>query len=390
MGTFAGQLNTNEVFAALYNMILSQKVWAPEVDKIETLAQKAKVDGGMYGDTKLYYASDALKSRSWGGDSEASNLLALHRPPAPACQSITLNVFRVIELTVDNYLTKRAWGTEGAFSAFNNAMVAWMGTTKDIYDETTINAFYGTEKGTTTKQNQSVTINLDTTLEGSARVEAQTIAEKVANIITDLTKDIRRDYNDNQFIRRYSKSRLQIIWNAKYVNKITKLDLPTIFHKEIFEDFKEVMPSKYFGTVITATNVGTYSASTPAAGKPIDSDDYTYTPGVGNANGTIRALEEMEVTVSEVTYHMFPGEELPAGAVIYTSASSNLYGKIYIEDAKVICKITVEGSVPFMSAFQTETNFFNPLSLTENKYLIWGHNTLEHLKNYPFVTLSEA
>lgn len=404
MATFTGQLNTNEVFAALYNMIISQKVWAPEVSRIETLAQKAKVDGSMYGDTKLYYASDALKSRAWGGDSEASNLLSLHRPPAPACQAITLNVFRVIELTVDNYLTKRAWGTEGAFSAFNNSMVAWMGTTKDIYDETTVNAHYGTEISATGKQTQTVTLptqvshyfdgtdasNTDTDIEATARLGAQKIAQAVADIITDLTRDIRRDYNDNQFIRRYEKSRLQIIWNAKYVNKITKFDLPQIFHDQINEDFKEILPAKYFGTVITSTNVSTYSASTPTTEKPINSTTHAYTPGSNNANGTIRALEEMEVTVSSTTYHMFPGEELPSGAVLYTSSTNNLYGKIYIEDAKVICKITVEGSVPYMSAFQTETNFFNPLSLTENKYLIWGHNTIEHLKNYPFVTLSEA
>ena len=390
MGTFNGQLNPNEAFAALYNQILSQKVWAPEVAKINTLAEKARVDGGQYGDTKLYYASDALKSQEWGGDTEAANLLTLHRPPAPACQAIVINRFRMIPLTVDNYLTKRAWGTEGAFSAFNNAMVSWMSVTKDVYDETIINAFYGTEKGTGAKQNQSVTINLDNTLEGSARVEAQTIAEKVANIITDLTKDIRRDYNDNGFLRRYPKERLQIIWNAKYVNKILKIDLPTIYHKDIMEDFKDILPSKYFGTVITSTNVGTYSASTPAAGKPIDSDDYTYVPGSNNANGTIRALVEMEVKVSDVTYHMFAGEELPAGAVLYTSASDNLYGQIYIEDPTVICKITVEGSVPFMSSFRTATDFFNPRSLTETHFIIWSHNTLEHLKNYPFITLSEA
>ena len=390
MPTFNGQLNPNEVFAPLYNFILSQKVFAPEISSVETLAQKARVDGGQYGDTKLYYSSDALKSKPWGGDAEATNLLALHRPPAPACQAIVINVFRQISLTVDNYLTKRAWGTEGAFSAFNNAMVAWMSVTKDVYDETLINAFYGTDKGTGAKQNQSVSINADVTLEGSARVEAQTIAEKVANILTDLTKDIRSDYNDNGFLRRYDRSRIQIIWNAKYVNKITKLDLPTIFHKEIFEDFKEVLPSKYFGTVITAANVSDYSDSTPAAGKPIDSDDNTYTPGSNNANGTIRALEEMEITVSDTTYHMFPGEELPAGAVLYTSATSNLYGKIYIEDAKVICKITVNGSVPFMSSFRAETNFFNAKSLTENKYITWSRNSLEHLKNYPFITLSEA
>ena len=390
MANFTGQLNVNEVFGALYNMILSQKVWAPEISKISTLAEKARVDGGQYGDTKLYYASDALKSVPWGGDAEAANLLQLHRPAAPACQAIVINKFRMITLTVDNYLTKRAWGTEGAFSAFNNAMVAWMGTTKDVHDETLINAFYGTETGTGEKQNQSVTINLDTTLEGSARVQAQTIAEKVANIITDLTKDIRRDYNDNGFLRRYPKERLQIIWNAKYVNKILKIDLPTIYHKDIMEDFKDILPEKYFGTTITATNVSTYSDSTPAAGKPIDSDTYAYTPGVGNANGTLRALVEMEIKVSDVTYHMFPGEELPAGAVIYTSASDNLYGLIYIEDPTIICKITVEGSVPFMSSFRTQTDFFNPRSLTETHFLIWSHNTLEHLKNYPFVTLKET
>ena len=98
----------------------------------------------------------------------------------------------------------------------------------------------------------------------------------------------------------------------------------------------------------------------------------------------------MEVKVSDTTYHMFPGEELPAGAVLYTSDADNLYGQIYIEDDSVICKITVEGSVPFMSSFKTQTDFFNPRSLTESKFLVWSHNTLEHLKNYPFITLSVA
>lgn len=390
MGTFNGRLNANEVYGALYNMLISQKIWAPEVAKIDTLVEKARVDGSMYGDTKLYYSSDAYSSRKWLGDAEAANLLSLHRPKAPECQAIVLDVFRIIELTTDSYLTKRAWMDQGAFSAFNNTMVSWMSVTKQIYDETTYNAYIGTTITNVGKQLQSLTINLDTTLEGSARVQAQTIAERLANIITDLTVDERRDYNDYGHIRRYSKSDLQIIWNASWVNKITKLDLPTIFHKDIMESMSEMLPAKYFGTVITSDNVGTYSASTPAAGKPIDSDDHTYVPGSNNANGMICALEEMELTVGGEDYHMFPGEELPAGAVLYTSATNNLYGKVYIVNPKVICKVTIKGSVPFMSAFQTETNFFNPKSLTETKFLIWGHNTLEYLKNFPFVTLLEA
>ena len=54
MANFTGQLNANEVFGALYNMIISQYVFAPEVSRIDTLASKARVDGSMYGDTKLY------------------------------------------------------------------------------------------------------------------------------------------------------------------------------------------------------------------------------------------------------------------------------------------------------------------------------------------------
>jgi hypothetical protein len=40
-----------------------------------------------------------------------------------------------------------------------------------------------------------------------------------------------------------------------------------------------------------------------------------------------------------------------------------------------------------MSAFEVGTSFFNPKSLTENHYLTFGHNTIEYLENYPFITV---
>lgn len=61
--------------------------------------------------TKLYYSTDVLKSFDWLGDEEAQNLLKLHRPEAPEVQEITISKFRMIPLTVDNYLTKRAFST---------------------------------------------------------------------------------------------------------------------------------------------------------------------------------------------------------------------------------------------------------------------------------------
>jgi hypothetical protein len=47
-------------------------------------------------------------------------------------------------------------------------------------------------------------------------------------------------------------------------------------------------------------------------------------------------------------------------------------------------------SVPYMSGFEVGTSFFNPRSLTETNYLTFGHNTLEYLKDKPFITVEFA
>ena len=58
MGAFNGTLNSNEIFSALYNMIISQQVFADNIKGVNALVDRAKVDGSLYGDTKLYYATD--------------------------------------------------------------------------------------------------------------------------------------------------------------------------------------------------------------------------------------------------------------------------------------------------------------------------------------------
>ena len=101
-------LNPNEIFASIANMIISQEVFADNLGKHQTLVDKARVDGGLYGDKKLYYATDVLESHPWGADekTEATNLLSLDRPKDPEVQDITLDIFRQTRLTVDNYLSK--------------------------------------------------------------------------------------------------------------------------------------------------------------------------------------------------------------------------------------------------------------------------------------------
>lgn len=356
MATFNGQLNSNEIFAALYNMIISQQVFADNIASTGSeLVDMARVDGSMYGDTKLYYSTDVLKSTKWGNDAEAANLLALHRPEAPKCQAIHLDVFRQIALTVDDYLSKRAWGDEGAFSSFKSVMLGWMGDTKKVYDATTFNAFVGTAKSGVATENIEVDVTTavgDAKGEEAARIEGGVIAEQIAKLITNL-KDITRDYNDNGQLRSYNISDLVFVWNSDAVAKIEKRDLPTIYHKDIVDKLGEyVLPARYFGTV----NAGE-------------------TQGNGT---TVRSLVEQDIGVN----HYFAGD-------IIKSTDKAPAGTSYTVNPNILFKVMHRSSVPYMSAFEVGTSFFNAKSLTDNRYLTFGHNTLEYLKQYPFVTVTK-
>ena len=373
---YAGKLNANEIFASIFNMIISQQVFADNIkDTKSSLVDAARVDGSMYGDTKLYYATDVLRSYAWGGDAEAANLLALDRPEDPQCQAITLDVFRQIRLTVDNYLTKRAWSTEGAFSEFNSVMLGWIRDTKKVYDSTTYNVFIGTYETAEGKQDQTVTLpTVADDKEAENRLQAQTIANKVADILVDL-EDVSRDYNDYENLRSYSSDDFRYVWNSAYVNKINKLDVPTIFNKEgLIDKFAQyTLPARYFGDIVVK-------------GTAVTSDGTSY-----------RSLVEQDVTLVE--NYTFKGKTIPAGQKVHLFAGDLIPNKIalasasavlvpsYKENSNIILKIVHKDAVPYMSSFEAGTSFFNPRSLTENHYLTFGHNTITALHDKPFITL---
>ncbi len=121
---YAGNLNANEIFGAIYNMIISQQVFSDNIKGTYSgLVSKFKTDGTLYGDTKLFYSTDAIGTEQWLGDNEADNLLKIHRPADPQCQAVTIDQFRMIPLTVDNYLSKRAYSTEGSFNEIMSVML---------------------------------------------------------------------------------------------------------------------------------------------------------------------------------------------------------------------------------------------------------------------------
>lgn len=370
-------LTANDIFSTLANMIISQEVRADNFSNHQTLVDKARVDGSIYGDKKLYYSVDALKTVSWGKDSDAANLLTLHRPADPKVQAITLDKFRQIQLTVDNYLTKRAWMDEGSFSSFNSVMLGQMRETKKIYDGTNYNVFIGTQKGASNVNTKSITL--------TGTNDGQAIAKGVADLLVEMS-DYSRDYNDYKFMQSYNPSDVKIIWNSDYVNKIKKVDTPTIFHNEGLVDKldEDVIPAKYFGHIASSSDKG--------SGKIINADDeYDAT------KGTLRFVTETDVILGSEARHFFAGEAVPTkkldgstSLTVTVGASKNLtYDQVYVEDANIIGKVVVK-LPPYMSAFEVATSFFSPIALNENHYLTFGHNTLAYLKSFPFVEIRKA
>jgi len=372
---FNGQLNTNELYNAIFNMVISQRLFDTPVAE-PSLANRLKVDGTLYGDTKLYYSMDIGESYEWGNDAEAPKLLELNRNDTQQTQKIVLDRFRQANITVDNYLSKRAWGSEGVFSQFNGILTASIGQVKKVFENGYVNTFVGNNRSTQAPCNIVVdrsdlkTATTNAEIEALARLSGQRISKAIADLFVKL-RDNERDFNEYQFLRAYSPDELLVVWNAEAKNKITHLDLPMIYNNGTNQPVAGMdMPSKYFGEP-NATG-GT----------------------VASGNTKIRSLVDKRFKDSANNYftvtmpsgktrivYTRAGELLPVGAVY-------LAGETYTQDSEIIAKIiSVEGN-PFLSSMEVGTAFFNARSLTENHYLTWGYNTLQNLKEKPLITLN--
>lgn len=363
---FTGSLNTNELYTAIYNMIISQRLFDIKVAE-PTLANKLKVDGTLYGDTKLYYSMDIGGSYVWGNDAEAPNLLAINRNKTQKCQKVTLDKFRQANITIDNYLSKRAWKDEGVFGQFNGILIASIGQTKKVFENGYVNTFVGTNVSTASACNITVDrsdLTVPTTAveaEAVARISGQRMSKAIADLFVKL-KDNTRDYNEYGYLRAYDPNELLVVWNAEVKNQITKLDLPMVYNNGNLQPIEGIsMPSRYFGTLIDTAGT------------------------VATAN-TVRSAVEREFFKTDGTTsvgYIRQGEYVPKDATY-------LANEVYTPDSSIACKIISTEGLPFMSSMEVGTVFYNSRSLTENHYLTWGFNTLQSLKEKPFITIKQG
>ena len=382
-------LNQNKITAALSNMIISQQIFDNKVASTE-LADRFRVDGTLFGDTKLYHSFDIGSPEDWLDDEEAPNLLALNRNKSGKTQSITMGVYKMIYITTDQYLSKQAFMREGTFAEYTSFLKGSLRKIKRVYDRSLINNKIGTLKPSTKRCDINIVTPVGDTKEETNRLEAQTIASEIVVLKADL-EDNNRDFNALGYLRSYPADEFMAVWNVKQHAKITKLDLPTIFHKDINEDggFKQYdLPEKWFGEM--ATEELTLSEEAPAS----------VTNRIA-VSGWYDVVNNDEVTlISKPTndaIFLWAGDAVPyvgqeyndevrrvKVTVVSTKIAAEYY---YTVDPTIAFMLIHKSALPFMSGFETATEFWNARSLTTNNYLIFGHNNLEFIEEYPRIRI---
>lgn len=379
------KLSQNTITQALFNMIISQQIFDSGVASTE-LADRFRVDGTLFGDTKLYHSFDIGSPEDWLNDEEAQDLLKLNRNKSGKTQSITMGIYKIIYITTDQYLSKQAFMREGTFAEYISFLTGSLRKIKRVYDRALINSKIGTLTPSTSRCEIKIVTPKGATIEETNRLEAQTIAAKLVVLKADL-EDNNRDFNALNYLRSYPASELMAVWNVEQHAKITKLDLPTIFHNDINADggFKEYdLPAKWFG--VPATTDLTLPTSKPASitNRILKSGWYD----VATA-----ATISMEEKPTANTVYLWAGDEVPykgqvyndyaRGVTVTVTATTLTKDYYYTVDNSIAFVLIHSSSLPFMSGFETGTEFWNARSLTTTNYLIFGHNNLEFLEEYP-------
>lgn len=396
---FNGQLKDNKVLnqgavtIAMFNMIISQQVFDGNVASTE-LADRFRVDGTLFGDTKLFHSFDIGSPEDWTNDSEAPDLLKLNRNKSGKTQSIVMGVYKIIAITTDQYLSKQAFMSEGSFADYTSFLTSSLRKIKKVYDRSLINVKLGTMTPSTDRCKIELVTPLGSTTEETNRLEAQTLASELMILKADL-EDNNRDFNSFNYLRSYSADDFIAVWNVRKHAKITKLDLPSIFHNEINADggFTQYdLPEKWFGSPASSDLTLPQSAPSSVVNRILVSGWYKVYMGVGETE-----IELVSKPDSSSVF-LWAGDAVPYKGQVYHDNVRNVDVSVtattlpkeyyYVVDDTIAFVLVHKDSLPFMSGFETSSEFWNARSLTTNNYLIFGHNELEFLEEFPRIVVT--
>lgn len=368
---FTGNLNSNEIYDALFNLrILFQKL-APNTvnrDEIISLVDKAT---GMYGDTGVIQGMDIQGTYDFLKDLEASKLLQINRNKSQVIEAYTINKWRQTDVTNDAYISKRAFLDEGAFSLFNSYLVGTLSQAMDAFE----NGFVKTSLGTYTSPVEANTIIIDLPAQDGTEATERRRAALIKKAIMDLKidmKDNQRKYNGYGFYASYNWSDFTPIFSSTYIHEINALALYSTFNPNyIGTEDNRIWTPKWFGTPLGDTGT-----------KKTDAKNSTiYSLVEMNSDGTKNLVLDSTQKTNGV-YRIFPGDSFPGELTVDKKDA-------YEIDDKVIAKIFAPNYVYYMTGYQQGESFYNPRSATTNHYLRKGFSNVQVSKFRPFITIKE-
>lgn len=365
-----GQLNSNEIYSALFNLrILFQKI-APQTvkrDEIVSLIDKAT---GMYGDTGVVQGMDIQGTYNFGMDAEAANLLAINRNKTQKIEKFTIDKWRQTDVTNDAYISKRAFLDEGTFAQFNGYIVSTLSKAMDAFESGFVKSSLGTYVSPIAACTIEVEMPAIDGTEATERLRAAALRKAILDLKADMA-DNQRTYNGYGFYASYDWDEFTPIFNTKYVNEINAQALYSTFNPEYIKSASgsRQWTPKWFGTVNTSSGTTSSSNTTVYSLIEVNSDESTNFP----------------LTTTQLSggvYRIFPGDLLP---------NSFKYGanESYTVDSKVICKVFAPEYIYYMTGYEQGESFYNPRSATTNHYLRKGYSDVQVSKFRPFITIKE-
>ena len=369
---FTGVLNSNEIYEALFNLkILFQRIVPQSVmrDPVISLIEKGV---GNYGDQGVFQGCDITGTYDFLRDAEASKLLAVNRNETQKIEKYVIDQWRMTDITVDAYISRRAFLDEGTFAMFNGYLIGTLSKNFDAYETGSVKSSLGTYTSPIEACTIEVTMPAADGTEATERIRAAKIKKALLDLEADM-KDNQRKYNGYGFYASYNMKDFSTIWSSKYVNEINALAMYSTFNPEFIKAATEGMiwTPKWFGNVYTSGNTTNALNNTTS-----------YSLIEQNSDGTDNLVLTAEQKAANV-YRIFPGDLLPNG---FTYEAYEAYRK----DDSVICKIIAPEYIGYMTGYQQGEAFHNPRSSTDNHYLRKGFSPIKISLFRPYITLKEV
>lgn len=268
-----GTFTKNFLFAGTINLLRNVLVYANNIKSTGMdIAGRYRVDFGTAPKQLIRYSTDVLETNNFaGGDSlgtggddflqnESDLLLKNYFPVDPDNQALEGGQMRIIVLSVERFVSGRAFDEPYVQNDFWGIMLGWTSDTKDIADETNLRAWLFTLAADKVFNIQlydpaQATSILD--VEKINRLNAQLLSSFMASLFTNVM-DYTRVLNGFGNLRNYNIEEFDVYGKPETLNKIKFVDVPMLFHKTEVEDkFKfELQHARMFGQVNAAETIG--------------------------------------------------------------------------------------------------------------------------------------